>query len=273
MRLLALIAAIVCLAGCGYFQKQPEASPKGDDGVAALRTKSTEWDDQIEAADMDALTDCDLALWAGEARAAGALVDQDGFETGGAIRRNPKQPCTPASRDMVLGYVYGRWVAGDLAALQRVAGYGEAHGWVMSAASAISWIDFIGRSVLAHAIDVLSGGKDRRSYEAVPIDCFNLGADYEQHLTVVEAMLGAEVSEITQECAKVLAGYAAASPHDALFQAAAGAYSGDMGPAIDLLLDDAYQCPGYVRGADIYCAVHKAFAARIALLHYPKGAR
>jgi hypothetical protein len=275
------ILVAVALTGCGsYFKKAPESHPAADGRVAELEARQATWLEKIKGADMPRLQDCDLALWAGEAVAAGADVDLSGFESGGAVRRNPSNPCTPASRDMVLGWGYGEWRLKDRAGLQRLAGYGEAHNWDMSSDVQDSYIDPVGQAVLARAIDALTGGKDRRSYEGTSLVCASFAKDFEQHLQVAEALLGGEVADalearpalldIPQGCVDVIRGFAQSSPGDALFAAAYGTYSGHQDAALSLLLDEGYRCPTYVRGAAIYCAVHRAFAAEVVLRAFGK---
>jgi len=274
-----LALALLLSTGCGYFKKVPESKPE----IAPLKerrlaAKRDGWLAELAAASDEATgwpsaKDCDGTLWAGLAAAGGGKVKLDLAERSpGEIVRSPVTPCTPASRDMVLGYAWGRWAAGDLPALQRLAGYGEGHDWFMSSNHEISYIDPSSQGILARGLDHLSHGADRRGYAKNPLVCVALGKDYEQHLQALDALLAGETTEaaydINQVCLGVLKEFARTSPDDGLFAAAAGTYTGDMSRAFDLLLDDNYRCPSYVRGAPAYCLVHKIFAARVVLRRY-----
>jgi len=264
------IIVALLLTSCGYFKNTPSSDAGANPNIPELRLKHAEWVSSVNAGGILSLPDCDLALWAGEARAGGADVDLAGFEMApGALRRNPGYPCTPASRDMVLGYAYGKWSIGDLPALQRLADYGESHQWNMSSDASLSSIDIVSRGVLGRAIASLSHDADKRSYAANPMACIPLAKDYERHLQVLEALLEGEiVGGLPGGCVGVLKAFAEDGPHDALFQAAYGIYSGDEGTAIDLLLDPAYVVPSYVRGAPNYDLVHRMFAANTVLKRY-----
>ncbi len=291
-RLGSTFSIVLLLISCGYFKKDPEKSQPASSLADRLRAKEAGWLADLKAQSdattgWPSATDCDGTLWAGLAKAAGlTTVKLELAEpTPGGIVRSPSSPCTPSSRDTILGYGYGRFVEGDLGAYQRLADYGEAHQWDMSADTTLSYIDPVGQGIIARAIDGLSGGTDKRGYGGIPLACAPpLVKDYEQHLQVVEALLGGEVADklearpalnakprdIPAGCAETLKELATDSPKDGLFAAANGVYSGAMEPALTLLLSDDYSCPSYVRGAPTYCLVHKLFAARVILKRYPQ---
>lgn len=228
-------------------------------------------------------TDCDATLWAGEALAGGdklvKLELADNSETG-VVSRNVAGGCTPASRDMALGYAYGKWTIGDLAALRRLADYGENHDWQMSEDADKSLIDPLSRGVLGRAIKALSHGADARPYAENPFACVALSKDFEQHLQVL-LMLWTEESydvlegempapgllDLPAICVDTFKDLVAQHPEDALFQAALGIYTGNFSEAIRLLLDHSYVCPSYVRGAPTYCLVHRLFTEQTIMKH------
>ncbi len=276
--------AILSLIGCGHKKAEAPAIPTSTQSVL-LATKQAAWLAELrllsdQKTGWPSIDDCDSTLWAGLARTAGAAsIDLGEVEPSpGAIVRNPFKPCSPSSRDMILGYASGRWAAGDLGALQRLANYGEAHSWFMSANAELSYIDPSNQGLLGRMIEKLSNGADKRSYRNTPFICLPLSKDYEQHLEVIDTLLDGEVDshhmqaprpqDIPGSCFDVIRNFAHKSPDDGLFAAAAGVYTGDMTPAFSLLLDDSYQCPSYVRGAPTYCLIHKAFAAYTVLRHF-----
>jgi hypothetical protein len=288
------ITAALLIASCSHTtEAQPQSVTKSselkalyDAVLPGLATKSDQ-DSEFPSAG-----DCDATLWAGEAAAAGAVVKLETAEYNpGEIHRRPKAngECYPAgsastvSKDMLLGYVYGKFAQKDLAALQRLADYGEAHNWVMgkpfpSEASRVVMAPD-GAALLARAIEALSHGTDKRIYRDLPLLCTAVSSDFEYHLQTLGLMLDTEVADmltgealldIPTPCFNVLKSNAAKFPNDALIQAAYAVYQGDFNHATDLLLDTNYQYPSYVRGADNYKLVHWLFAAKLILDHEKK---
>lgn len=288
-----LLTLILALAGCGYVHKRDEATPKADDRVAELRAAVASRPLAFDAeTGWPSAKDCDATLWAGLAKATGvSAVKLDLAEVSpGSVARRPAAygPCYPSeskssvSRDMILGYTYGMWASADLPALERLADYGSAHSWEMGEGDRTrTTMTPDGIGVLERAIEALSGGHDKRDGTAIPYACFPVSADYEQHLQVVGALLAAEVADVLEgeepapklldmpgSCFEGIKSLAEKNPKDALFQAAYGIYTGDLAPAITLLLDPQYQSPSYVRGADAYRDVHWLFAAHTVLKRF-----
>ncbi len=222
--------------------------------------------------------DCDQTLWAGEARAAGANADLNFAEyAAGDIHRRPlaqgecypMHSATSVSNDMILGYMVGRFAGHDLAALNRLADYGESHQWTMGVPSSELRVHLssTGAGLLGRAIEAMGGGK--KPYGIVPDPCVWVAEDYEEHVQVLGIYFDGEVSGgVTDVCLARLKQLARDRPSDAFFQAVAGIYTGDEDAALALLTADTYQCPSYVRGADSYCAVHRAFAGSIVLTRF-----
>lgn len=200
------------------------------------------------------------------------------------------------SNDMLLGYQMCAWRRRDVEAMKRLAAYGEAHdvggglGWVMGepfperADRVVVRPNGLGR--IGTILERLTDGGDKRPYRIIPEPYAPVGEDFERHLQVIGIILDGEADRITRLRADdpiiqtfapyglidipkgavdVLDELADNSPRDALFQAARGLYSGDMMPAITLLIDPAYECPSYVRGAAEWCTVHKLIAADVVL--------
>jgi hypothetical protein len=247
--------------------------------------------------------ECDSSLWNGEALAAGVdAIDLSIAEySPGEIHRRPPPSCwdgsdqgskSTVSNDMILGWMAGMWRTRDLAALQRLADYGEEHEWVMGKpfpemASRVvlkpNQIGLLGRMIYA-----LSNGRDDRSYRKWFKLYTAVSEDYEKHIQALSIMLQGEVDEflrlnsldatradpdgqplalldVNQGMLERLQALASSDPQDALFACVLGVYSGDMSRALDLLFSDAYLAPSYARGDEVYKNVHWLFAADCAL--------
>jgi hypothetical protein len=286
MRLLCLAAAFVVVScNAGKRHEPKPASPSQDWRVGALLARELDVTNELAAAsDPDtgwpSAVDCDALLWAGLAAAAGMPVNLAAAEySPGEMHRRPRPACwTPdggdqgskssVSRDMLSGYLWGVWGRGDLGAAQRLAAYGEAHAWVMGGGDP----GRIGmgtnlKGLLARIIERLGGAASE--HRLLPTAYLPGAKDYEQHLAVLGLLLEGEVrGGLYDGELNVLRAITEGAADDALFQAARGSYDGDMGRALDLLLDEAYVLPGYVRGAPAYGYVHWLFAADIVLRRY-----
>ncbi len=284
------------LAGCTFFEKHDERPNAGAD-LAELHAF---WLQEIAtSADSESgwpsAVDCDGTLWAGLASAAGAegvKIERAEYDPG-RIERRPTA-CWPGSshssisQDMLTGYLWALWRKGDLPALTRLATYGEAHaikvgpaviGWIMGeppaeVGSVVARPNIIG--MVGRMLFILSDGTDARSYRSYPSLYPPVERDFERHIATLGILLYGEVAarqsdlfalSIDGEMKKRLEENVAYDPSDAFFQAALSVYSGDASAAESLLKDPGYECPSYVRGAPLYCAVHKAFAASIVLKH------
>ena len=270
------------LVGCGFFERHHEKDGDGASSLAAIHAGTL---DELKglsdpATGWPSATDCDVTLWAGEARAAGAAVDLDQAEyEPGVVHRRPKAtgPCwTPergdvgskstVSRDMLTGYIVGRLAAGEFEALGRLADAGAAAGWQMGLPASQPEV-YLGenlKGILCRAISRECGN--------LPPFYQPVSADYERHIQTVGIVLqgmttGQGLVDIDGEMLARLRENVDASPADGLFQAALAVYTGDYAPAIKLLTDPAYVCPTYVRGSPNYCLVHKAFAMWLVLKH------
>lgn len=276
---------MLLVAGCGYFERHKEKDGP-DGGAASLAELHAGVLEELKAVSDPATgwpsaTDCDGMLWAGEARAAGAVVDLDhGEYASGVVHRRPKSvgPCwTPevgdvgskstVSRDMLTGYLWGRLSAGELGALERLADRGQEQTWIMGAPLTQPEV-YLGenlKGILCRAIS--------RECDSLPPFYPPVTADYERHLQVLGILLQGETTaagliDINGAMLERLADNANSNPGDGLFAAAHAIYTGDYAHPITLLTDPDYQCPSYVRGSPNYCLVHKAFAMWLVLKHH-----
>jgi hypothetical protein len=170
---------------------------------------------------------------------------------------------------MLTGYIWARWAAEEMKALERLADYGLAHSWQMGEPA--SQIEVYMGDNLAGILCRMIG----RKCSVLPAAYFPVTADYERHLQVLGILLQGEttlgalaVLDIDGVMLDRLKENAAAFPKDGLFAGALAIYTGDYTRAIELLTNPAYECPTYVRGSANYCLVHKAFAMWLVLKHH-----
>lgn len=227
-------------------------------------------------------TDCDGFLWSGKASAGGLT----GFnpsaaevEPGRFVRR-PAPYCESEnplwsdwSRDMFAGLTAYAWRSRDLAVLERHLAYGRDHNWIMGKPFGD------GRSVylpatygrLYQLIFALGGENDPKRLWP---DVYPEGlTDYKAHMQMMNIWLRGEVAEalregngdataggipddvdagaslvdVTGDQLERIREHAARDPRDPFFQAMAGIYSGDFGPAFTALLADDGYVGEYVR--------------------------
>lgn len=216
--------------------------------------------------------DCDGALWAGVARAAGAdWIDMAASiqENGRPTRRpyidceTPLQSRTTTSNDMMMGIMLGNFVAGNLHQLKTMWDYGTIHSWIMGYPEwyiARVLLRPNGISLLARTIYTLSNGETDYAMRFSPVLYGPTSADYETHLALLSRYLQKLTGGPQYGTDYVEVIVSQATPLDALAQALAGNKEG----ASDLLLSD-YVSPSYVRGHPNYHIVHWLLAAHITL--------
>ncbi len=216
--------------------------------------------------------ECDGALWAGVARAAGAdWVDvsaslrPDGRPTRKPLRDclTPDESATTTSNDMITGIILGLQESKDTDSVLRLYQYGEQHDWIMGTPE---W--YISRvllrpngvTLMARILYKLSGGERDYSIRLMPVIYGPVDGDYEGHLLLLSRIIEKKAggSQYGMEIAETL--FAKAHPGDALAQAVAGNYQ-----LAALLLTNDYKSPSYVRGDDIYHTVHWLLAAKVTL--------
>lgn len=296
--MLRLIIAIAALS-CATKSVDPKPGTPNEQLLAMYAVKvdkaKTSFD---QTTGWPSATDCDATLWAGLAYAAGidTVQLQLAEYSEGQIHRRPNPSCwdgedhgspTTVSRDMLNGYMWGMWRANNLDAVRRLARYGETHLWKMGEPLDDGRVVLTGNGIglIGRMIKRL-GGPDK-IYRHIPPLFTKVSEDYERQQLALGILLDGEVdidvqpellplgyeypgkynqTGIKESARDLLNWLADESPDDALFQAAAATYSGNYDKAINLLLDENYRCPSYVRGSDNYCLVHWLFAAKLVLI-------
>lgn len=249
--MIRLLLILVALVGC-------HKKTSGDQLTAVkLKTKlMEEWaketsDHHYGWPDED---DCDGALWAGVARAAGirtvdisAAVQQNGRPT-----RLPNADCgiersgATTSTDMRMGTILGLVAAKDNVSLESMRNYAKANHMLMGEPKSnlpAVWLKPNERFFLSQAIDYLVKGCD--AWCDVPPTYAVPMTDSDVHLTLLAVQLEEHMG-VANEFA-ILAALEACRKHpdDAL----ALAVCGDRAGAEAKLVDPAWAPPSYVRGA------------------------
>lgn len=261
-------------------ENKPHA-PTPNEGLKneyTLRVASAKFDFDQETG-WPAREDCDGTLWAGLANAAGvsSVKIELAEHFPGEIHRRPFKPCwtpedgdigsqTTVSRDMLQGYMYALWRQRNLAAFERLAKYGESHGWKMGEPLADGRVLLSGNGVgtLGRAVHRLGG--PAKVYRHTPYFYASSGPDYAKHLTALGIALNGEIDgAITDQAKDVLKSLYEENQKDALFCSLHKLYTdGCTDVCADLLLGD-YQYPSYVRGDPNYLTTHWLFVAKILL--------
>jgi hypothetical protein len=225
--------------------------------------------------------DCDAALWAGVARAAGAdWVDVSaGVQPDGRTTRKPLVDCGPVeagyagdsatttSNDMITGLILGLLASGDADTVHKIYSYGESNGWIMGLPK--YYVSRVllrpnGITLMARILYALSEGKRDYTIRLAPLVYGPTDGDYESHLALLSRYMEQELGGPQYGAEWVEAYLASNFPKDAL----ARAVNGDYQAAATLLVGD-YQSPTYVRGSSSYHLVHWLFAAKIVLDRSP----
>lgn len=292
-----LLLTIFLLTSCGAKSVEPTTIEKNQELQSLYDSKVKQakdsWDQSTGWPSKD---DCDGTLWAGLAYAAGIDTVQLSLAeySEGEIHRRPSPSCwdgedrgspTTVSRDMLNGYMWGMWRAGNLDALRRLARYGETHLWKMGIPLDDGRVILTGNGIglLGRMIKKLDGPD--KIYRHIQPIFTQVDNDYEQHQLALGILLDGEVDQpvqpellpvnyeypgryqgISKGSAELLQWLVDQNPDDALFQAGNATYSGNYDKAIELLLSQDYKCPSYVRGSENYCLVHWLFAAKLVLI-------
>lgn len=216
--------------------------------------------------------ECDGALWAGVAKAAGAdwvdiaaALRPDGRPTRKPLRDcvTPDESATTTSNDMITGIILGLQAAKDSDGILRLYQYGEQHDWIMG--SPEYYISRVllrpnGITLLARVIYQLTNGQRDYAIRLAPVVYGPVDGDYEGHLLLLSRIVEKEAGGFQYGMAAAERLFARANPNDALAQAVAGNYL----VSAALLVSD-YKSPSYVRGHDNYHLVHWLLAARLVL--------
>lgn len=217
--------------------------------------------------------DCDGALWAGIARAAGATwVDiSAALQPDGRPTRRPYRDCSfpdeskaTTSNDMITGIILGLQAVGDLDSAILLYQYGENNSWVMGyPPEMISRVILRpnGITLLSRVIYQLSDGSRDYAVRLLPMLYGPTAGDYQDHLTLLSRLASQRSGQSSDIIEVVESAIATANPLDALAQAVAG----NLTQAALLLLNKEYKAPSYVRGHHNYELVHWLLAARVTL--------
>ena len=216
--------------------------------------------------------DCDAALWAGVARAAGAeWVDVSAaLQRDGRPTRKPFKDCivpsesaSTTSNDMITGIILGLLVNKDDKSILSLYRYGERNNWIMG--EPITMIARVllrpnGIILMARSLYKLSDGGIDYLIRLSPTVYGPVQSDYEGHLILLSRYISklAGGPQYGTEVAETL--ISLRDEKDALAQAMAKNYF----KSASLLLND-YKSPSYVRGHDNYHLVHWLLAANIVL--------
>lgn len=209
MKLLFLIFVVACSG------KLHEAKSSSDPRTLQLegRVKAKKSAPLLDSeTGWPSVVDCDATLWAGLARMSSLEVVRLELAVAynGRVQRRPGEPCwneqdgdvgskSECSNDMILGYMGGMWRAGNLAALQKLADYGEKNKWVMCepfpemASRVVLKTNQIG--LLGRMIYALSNGRDDRVYRRLFAKYVAVVEDYEKHIQALGILLQGEVDE------------------------------------------------------------------------------
>ncbi len=250
-------------------------------------------------------TDCDSTLWTGLGAAAGLSSRIEFAEYApGEIHRRPPPSCwndkdgdvgskSTVSNDMLLGTLWAYWTKGDLAALQRLAAYGENHNWQMGEPLSRPGevvLKANQQGLLGRMIYAMSNGKDDRFYRRIFTYYAPVNADYELHLQAVGILLQGEVyralklqgldaggsalTGIDDNMLERLQELVAVSPVNPTFHVALATYTGNFARSLELLLNPETPCPTYARGErpGVLCQITWLFGARLLLKRHPSDA-
>lgn len=263
---------VFLFVGCGRFPGVPAPDP-----LRRAALEQAERDERAAApAGWPSDSDCDLALWAGEARSAGLtdVVMWHALSPEGRPLRKERMDCGPApwgsgdsaattSTDMQLGIIEGLLADRDLPALTLLESYVDAHGgWAGFpddlAHAPLTYMKPGTRALLAKAIRSL-GGSPKGVWAYEPIPHATPGTDSDLHILLV--------SLAAERQAGAWGPLAQAAASDACIRnptdAAAQAVCGHADLASELVLSPTWEPPSYVRGDPAYRHVHKLW-----ILHY-----
>lgn len=215
--------------------------------------------------------ECDGALWAGIARAAGAewVQIELAIRSDGRPTRKPNFDCaipeesaTTTSNDMITGIILGLLSAGNKEKMLSLYRYGEKNAWIMG------WPEgYLSRvllrpngiTLLARSLYKLSDGEIDYLVRHFPLVYGPVAADFEGHLILLSRLIASKVdsgydADIIEKLLEIR------NDRDGL----AAVMSKDYKKGASLLLGD-YKSPSYVRGHENYHLVHWLLVAKLIL--------
>lgn len=274
-----LVLACMLLTGCGSraVVNLPSDQLRGLQAALAsqLRTQSNE---HVSGWPSD--SDCDAALWAGEARAAGATWSDvsAALQSDGRPTRKPHADCGPAgtpgvgavgnsegttSTDMQLGTILGLLAARDEASLGRLQQYAKDHGGVVGTPASdipLTYMKPGTRTLLAQSVQLLGGTGDA-PWLSLPILYGDPTADYQVHLEMISLLIEQKVSTFGAIDRAIASHACITYPADALVQVVCG----NQTAAAAIALTPGWTAPSYVRGSPNYSIVYKLFVVHLLL--------
>lgn len=212
------------------------------------------------------------------------------------------------SNDMLTGYLACIWTTKDVGALERLADYGEANevtvlglpvAWKMGepypqmASRVVARPNVLG--TVGRMQQVLTKNDRHPGYRVYPAVFGPVFSDFERHIQAESIWLEGEVNDalkaqgddpvppVPDETTLIeindlelsrLKALVKVEPTNFLYHGVLGIYTGDMAPAVELLLDDDTPVPTYVRGGPgkAYQLINWLRAAKIVLDRFPAGA-
>lgn len=267
----SILFLVLLVAGCGRSTVPLELPSPLQRAALQSALQAAQAAVPSEEAGWPSDSDCDGALWAGEARAAGIThVDVSAaLQSDGRPTRRPHRDCgatesqATTSTDMELGIIEGLLAARDLHSLEALQVYVEANGgWAGLPADtahvSLTYMKPGTRTLLARAVKHL-GGAPAGVWASLPIVQSPPGTDFEVHLQVVALAAERQTGNWSPDDELAAANLCSSNPTDA----AAQAVCGHTPVAEELVLNPAWTAPSYARGAAGYTSVHKAW-----ILHY-----
>jgi len=273
------ILTFLLLFGCGQAPKasssaRPYSIQLASEYSSLVATVQSEAD---QASGWPSSHDCDGALWAGEARAAGieSVRIEQALQPDGRPTRRPLTDCPlsetshSTSTDMQLGIILGLFASRDCHSLARLQAYAEDHKGEVGYPSdtledlAYTYVKPGTRTLLALTTEKsgMPGGKGSEPWRHLPIAYTKPPTDSTLHLSLLSLYVEKELGTfgvVNQHFADSLC---ASNPEDAL----ALAVCGRLREAAERVLSSDWTPPSYVRGSPNYLSVHKAFILYILL--------
>lgn len=214
---------------------------------------------------------CDGALWAGEAAAAGTDTEVYlSLQMDGRPTRKPGKDCnisesaSTISTDMLTGILLGLYSVKDLDGLLLLQQYADQHNLVMgtpnatAADLALTLMKPSTRTLLSFLITNL-GGHATGEWHILPIPHVSNPTDYNLHLDLLTLLMQHLTGHWSKEAVYAADQDADKNPTDPLAQAVAG----NLESAADLLLSNA-PLPTYVRPT-VYATTYKLLVCKLIL--------
>lgn len=260
MYLLLVLSLIAC--GGKEHKPKPTQSDKTGELAAMYELKLSEIKALQSPAGWIEMGHCDAALWTGKLGAAhGVTIDFAAAEypaQPGRFNRRPPPFCeagagsaTSWSRDMGMGLLAYSWKKAQLGLVERHAAYGKASFWKMGEPLGDGRVLYT-PTMIGHLYQVIwaLGGEDNAARAWPSVYPSGLD-DFQAHLQMMDIWLRGEIAEkdrlslaldISNAMLDRAKEHAAREPACPFYQFLYGTYTGDLGPAVELLLSYDYDC-------------------------------